>query len=481
MTSVGGPVAWSGLGALPPVAALLRPVRVWGGGIAETHDLAWASLGIEVVRAGCARRGGEGEAALYLLLRERQLVNMPLEPVLRRLHWLSPELLRVRLIDRDPVSYRERVRSTAGGAFAGIERHYGARSRGTGQAWFTSRREIAERWAAAADGAAAQNEMRRLSGDVRSAPVAVRGVVADAECESAERWLRVALETWLRQDAIYDGVYEFAEGVWVHETAEIDPTARLVGPLWVGAGVEIGAGEVVVGPRVLHDRREVAAPRREIDWREMRSRVWSLPSWRSRSNVRAFVKRVFDIVFSLAVLVATAPVYPLAMLAIYLEDGRPFFFAHRRQTRGGRDFPCLKFRTMVKDAEKIKEQIREQNEADGPQFFMEDDPRLLRVGRVLRKYQIDELPQFLNVLRGDMSVVGPRPSPDKENQYCPTWREARLSVRPGITGLWQVRRTRAPETDFQEWIKYDLEYVRHQSLWRDMAIIAATAASMIKG
>jgi lipopolysaccharide/colanic/teichoic acid biosynthesis glycosyltransferase len=105
---------------------------------------------------------------------------------------------------------------------------------------------------------------------------------------------------------------------------------------------------------------------------------------------------------------------------------------------------------------------------------MENDPRITRVGRVLRKYHLDELPQFFNVLVGDMSVVGPRPSPRKENQFCPPWREARLSVRPGITGLWQVCRTRRAGSDFQEWIKYDLEYVERRTFWLDMKIIAQT-------
>jgi lipopolysaccharide/colanic/teichoic acid biosynthesis glycosyltransferase len=134
---------------------------------------------------------------------------------------------------------------------------------------------------------------------------------------------------------------------------------------------------------------------------------------------------------------------------------------------------------MRRDAEQLKAQLVAANQADGPQFFIERDPRLLRVGTVLRKFQIDELPQFWNVLLGHMSVVGPRPSPDKENQFCPSWREARLSVRPGVTGLWQIRRTRQPQTDFQEWIRYDLEYVQHQSLRLDIWIIMNTLNKVI--
>jgi lipopolysaccharide/colanic/teichoic acid biosynthesis glycosyltransferase len=135
---------------------------------------------------------------------------------------------------------------------------------------------------------------------------------------------------------------------------------------------------------------------------------------------------------------------------------------------------------MRKDAEQIKEQLRGRNQADGPQFYMENDPRLTRVGKVLRKYHLDEMPQFFNVLAGHMSIVGPRPSPFKENQYCPPWREARLSVRPGVTGLWQVKRTRRAGTDFQEWIKYDIEYVEKRNWWLDLKIIFNTAMQILR-
>jgi lipopolysaccharide/colanic/teichoic acid biosynthesis glycosyltransferase len=185
-------------------------------------------------------------------------------------------------------------------------------------------------------------------------------------------------------------------------------------------------------------------------------------------------RRIFDIVFSLAALLLTAPLYPLIMFAIWLEDGPPFFFAHSRQTIGGRNFSCYKIRTMSRNADADKAMLAERNVCDGPQFHIEDDPRLLRVGRLLRRLHLDELPQFVNVLLGQMSVIGPRPSPDEENQFCPAWREARLSVKPGITGLWQVDRTRAPNADFQEWIRHDVEYVERQSVGLDAVILYRT-------
>jgi lipopolysaccharide/colanic/teichoic acid biosynthesis glycosyltransferase len=136
---------------------------------------------------------------------------------------------------------------------------------------------------------------------------------------------------------------------------------------------------------------------------------------------------------------------------------------------------------MRTEADDVKRGLQRANEADGPQFYMRDDPRVTRVGRILRKLQIDELPQFLNVLVGHMSVVGPRPSPHAENQCCPAWREARLSVRPGVTGLWQVRRTRAQGLDFQEWIRYDLEYVARASWRLDLEILVRTVGVVLSG
>jgi lipopolysaccharide/colanic/teichoic acid biosynthesis glycosyltransferase len=204
------------------------------------------------------------------------------------------------------------------------------------------------------------------------------------------------------------------------------------------------------------------------------------PAPKSSTTAERMFKRAFDIVFSLIGILLTLPLYPFIMIAIWLEDGRPFFFAHMRETMGGRDFPCLKFRSMRKDAEKIKAQLKSLNRADGPQFYIENDPRLTRVGKMLRKYNLDEIPQFFNVLVGHMSIVGPRPSPYSENQFCPPWREARLSVRPGVTGLWQVRRTRRAGSDFQEWIKYDIEYVENRSWWLDMVIIWKTITTIVR-
>jgi len=194
-----------------------------------------------------------------------------------------------------------------------------------------------------------------------------------------------------------------------------------------------------------------------------------------RSGIYPYIKRAMDIVFSVAALTLSAPLFVTVAIIVKVTSRGPIFYADRRQGKGGREFLCFKFRTMVADAASLQAELRKLNEVDGPQFKMTDDPRLTPIGRWLRKYNVDELPQFINVLLGQMSLVGPRPSPDRENQLCPGWRRTRLSLRPGITGLWQVLRLRdAGPSDFQEWIYYDVEYARHQSFWLDCLILAYT-------
>lgn len=136
-----------------------------------------------------------------------------------------------------------------------------------------------------------------------------------------------------------------------------------------------------------------------------------------------------------------------------------------------------KFRTMVKDAEKKRELLEDRNEMDGPVFKMKDDPRMIGVGRILRKFSVDELPQLFNVLQGDMSLVGPRPPlPEEVSQY-ELWQRRRLSVKPGITCLWQVNGR--SNIDFQNWMKLDLQYIDHWSLWLDIKILAKTLPAVI--
>jgi lipopolysaccharide/colanic/teichoic acid biosynthesis glycosyltransferase len=201
-------------------------------------------------------------------------------------------------------------------------------------------------------------------------------------------------------------------------------------------------------------------------------------TWPKFSYASCF-KRVADVVAAIVVLVLFAPVLPVIALAIKLSSRGPVFFKDERQGLHGRDFFCLKFRTMMVGADNIQEKLRVVSQVDGPQFKMENDPRVSSIGRFLRETYLDEIPQFFNVLTGQMSLVGPRPSPEAENTLCPSWRDARLSVQPGITGLWQVLGTRQPTKDFQEWIHYDIEYVRNLSLKTDLWICWETVKKLI--
>jgi exopolysaccharide biosynthesis polyprenyl glycosylphosphotransferase len=205
----------------------------------------------------------------------------------------------------------------------------------------------------------------------------------------------------------------------------------------------------------------------------------TLSNYPHRSIGALAVKRTIDVLGALAGIVLTAPLWLAIAIAVRLDSPGPIFFVQRRSSLHGRTFPFLKFRTMVPDAEKRLADLREQNEVSGPVFKMRQDPRVTRVGRFLRKYSLDELPQLLNVLAGHMSLVGPRPPiPGEVNQYDLSERR-RLSVRPGLTGLWQV--SGRSNIGFEEWVRLDLDYIDHWSLWLDLRILLRTIPAVLKG
>lgn len=186
-----------------------------------------------------------------------------------------------------------------------------------------------------------------------------------------------------------------------------------------------------------------------------------------------FLKRLFDIVFSAAVLIILSPVFAGIAIAIKATSHGPVLFRQQRLSLNGRKFTLLKFRTMVADAEAKLAGLQDKNEMRGPAFKLENDPRVTELGRFLRKSSMDELPQLWSVLKGDMSIVGPRPPiPSEVNQYDP-WQRRRLSMRPGLTCLWQVM-GRNRITDFNEWAKLDLEYIDNWSIWLDLKIFFKT-------
>jgi exopolysaccharide biosynthesis polyprenyl glycosylphosphotransferase len=201
-----------------------------------------------------------------------------------------------------------------------------------------------------------------------------------------------------------------------------------------------------------------------------------------RGHVPVFamaIKRVFDIALSLSALIAAAPVMIAIAIAIRMEDGGPVFYVSERVGKKGAVFSCYKFRSMVLNAEQIKAQLAAQNERTGILFKMKDDPRITKVGKFLRKYSLDEVPQLFNVLQGDMSVVGPRPPIASEVAKYEIDHFRRLEVLPGLTGLWQVRARQDPS--FERYIALDTAYVENWSFWLDLKIIVMTASAVMRG
>jgi lipopolysaccharide/colanic/teichoic acid biosynthesis glycosyltransferase len=190
-------------------------------------------------------------------------------------------------------------------------------------------------------------------------------------------------------------------------------------------------------------------------------------------------KRAIDVVLALSLLVVTAPVVLLAMLGIVLVSGGSPIFRHERVGRGGRTFRMFKLRTMVRDAHAMLPDLRKFNEADGPVFKMRDDPRLHGLGAFLRRTSIDELPNFVNVLFGDMAIVGPRPPLPEEVAHYDGYALRRLVVKPGVTCLWQI--SGRSHLSFEEWMALDNEYIDAWSPWYDLAIVAKTIPAVLRG
>ena len=190
--------------------------------------------------------------------------------------------------------------------------------------------------------------------------------------------------------------------------------------------------------------------------------------------VYRFVKRVFDIVFSAGVLVVFSWLYLFIAIAIKVDDpSGPVFFKQQRVGKGGKPFMMYKFRSMKVNAEDELSALMDRNEKDGPVFKIKDDPRITRAGRALRKLSLDEMPQFLNVLKGDISVVGPRPALPAEVAMYNVHQRKRLLVKQGITCYWQTRRNR-DSISFNEWVELDLLYVSKCGIWTDFKLIIQT-------
>ena len=197
-----------------------------------------------------------------------------------------------------------------------------------------------------------------------------------------------------------------------------------------------------------------------------------------RSNILyEVIKRIIDIVASFTGLILLSPLILIVSMLIKLESKGEVIFKQKRVGLNGKEFYMYKFRSMVINAEELKAELESQNEMSGPMFKIKDDPRITKIGKFIRKTSIDELPQLINVIKGDMSLVGPRPSLPKEVAKFEPWMKERLEVKPGLTCIWQV--SGRNNIDFEDWMKLDIKYVRERSFKLDIKLILKTVLVLL--
>lgn len=328
-----------------------------------------------------------------------------------------------------------------------------------------------------------------------------------------------------------EGLVRMSDDVWAGRSVRISPKANLLGPIVIGDDCRIEDYAQIVGPVSLGDRVHVGADavvRESIVWSDVHLEEKSVVqrtligdrsiigkgetarnavvmgvrkhngtavkvpegygplsarpgyaprSLRLRRALYLGAKRVVDVLLSACALVILSPLLLLIAIAVKLDSPGPAVFRQVRCGKGGKTFPMYKFRTMRADAENVKAGLMARNQVDGPMFKIESDPRITRVGGFLRSSSLDELPQLMNVLKGQMSLVGPRPLIMEEMKFSPAWRDLRLKVKPGITGLWQAY---GRGVDFHDWISYDTTYVKEQSMMLDLKIVLQTIRKVIR-
>jgi lipopolysaccharide/colanic/teichoic acid biosynthesis glycosyltransferase len=203
------------------------------------------------------------------------------------------------------------------------------------------------------------------------------------------------------------------------------------------------------------------------------SRSWNKP-------IQLAAKRVLDVVFSALLLVLITPLLVVLALLVKWTSPGPVLYHWKVVGKNGRRFTGYKIRSMIANADELKRQLEHRNEMTGPVFKIEGDPRITAVGRWMRRYSLDELPQLYSVLKGDMSLVGPRPPLFTEYERFTEYQKLKLAVKPGITCLWQIS-GRNQVSDFDEWVRLDLEYIRRWSIWLDLRILLGTCGAVLSG
>ncbi len=453
---------------------------------------------------------GDAAASRYVLLNGRYLIDYD-APWLQSLIIQDKSCVHTVMIHPDLKAYKERARITSDGRLTGFYRNYSDLAR---------RAPVPENWPhLVIIPQELLTGMPTISHDFRTF---LQSVPSDKlKCLAlAGNVLDLAKERDYLQFFNHTVATHFADGNQFLTTASdsdtmIHPSVRVYGNVIVGRHVQIEENATIIGPTYIGDHvsirsdtvvkncvilenlsisrdttikeRFVSDPPNQTEQvntqtgRAVHNNIlFPRPDIRERFHIwpwysyAGVLKRIFDIIFAAVVLFCFVPFFIIIALLIKITDPGPIFFQHKRQGRYGKEFGCLKFRTMIVGADSMQQMLKKISQVDGPQFKIDDDPRVSTIGRFLRDTSLDEIPQFINVLRGEMSVIGPRPSPAKENTLCPYWRDIRLSVRPGITGQWQIYRSRTEGRDFQEWIHYDTEYVRNLSLWQDIKICFKT-------
>jgi len=327
------------------------------------------------------------------------------------------------------------------------------------------------------------------------------------------------------------GLKEVGADIWVGHNVAISPRSYLLGPVVIGDNCVVKDHAQVIGPVILGEGSivsEGAIVRESILWdeTEVPSRaslfycvaasntdikegqsynnmtltgdikhgdVNIVPSREKAQSIKGvsitkieavksraylMIKRAMDLVLSTMALLVLSPLMLIIVLMIRLDSPGAVIFRQKRCGKCGREFSMFKFRTMVKDAHKLQKRYMDSKSVDGPVFKLDKDPRITRIGGFLRKTSLDELPQLFNVIRGDMSLVGPRPLVMGEMKFSQSWRDIRLKVKPGVTGLWQVEGRSSPY--FHDWIRYDVSYVKEQSLTGDLKIMVKTINVVLK-